>query len=185
MNAHSPSILPPRPVTARVLSEIRNALRAAGAFVALWRIQWARSREARTVDAMTDMNEYMLRDIGASERLIAHVAGRKDADHRRWIAGQLSTPLLVLALIAIAPLGAAAEAADLRPATKVSANAQMVGLFTGEYVDGTPVYRLPPVIVVASREADRLRLERERQTLRAQQARSKAAAKTRPSLLGA
>ena len=88
-----------------------------------------------------------------------------------------SSILLPVALIATVALGATAEAADLRPPSRASANAQLVGLFTGEYVDGAPVYRLPPVIVVASREADRAVLQRERQTLRAQQARSKAAAK--------
>jgi hypothetical protein len=58
-----------------------------------------------------------LRDIGAPDRLIAHAAARRDADHRRRIAVQLSTPLMVVALIATVALGAAAEAADLRPAS--------------------------------------------------------------------
>jgi uncharacterized protein YjiS (DUF1127 family) len=179
MNAHSsqPSILVSRPLTGRVVSAVGNALRAAGALVALWRIQRARSREARAVDAMTDMNEHMLRDIGAPDRLISHVVARRDADHRRRISVQLSTPFLVVALIATVALGSAAEAADLRPASKASAKAQVVGVFTGEYVNGTPVYRLPSVIVVASREVDRARLEREKQSARAEQARAKVAAR--------
>jgi uncharacterized protein YjiS (DUF1127 family) len=176
MNAHScqPSVLSP-PLTGRAASEIGNALRAV--LVALWRIQAARRREARAVDAVTDMNEHMLKDIGAHDRLIAHAAARKNADYRRRIAVQLSTPLLLAALIAAVPLGAAAEAADLWSAGGASANAQVVGSFTGEYVNGAPVYRLPPVIVVAGRQADRAALEREKQSMRAQQARSKAAAK--------
>jgi uncharacterized protein YjiS (DUF1127 family) len=179
MNAHSsqPSILVARPLTGRAVSAVGNALRAAGALVALWRIQRARSREARAVDAMTDMNEHMLRDIGAPDRLISHAAARRDADHRRRISVQLSAPLLVVALIATVALGAAAEAADSRPASKASAQAQVVGVFTGEYVNGAPVYRMPPVIVVASREIDRARLEREKQSARAQQARAKVAAR--------
>jgi hypothetical protein len=57
--------------------------------------------------------------------------------------------------------------------------AQGVGVFTGEYVNGTPVYRLPPVIVVAGREVERAKLEREKQSTRAEQARVKAAARNR------
>ena len=179
MNAHSsqPSILLYRPLTERVVSEVGKALRAAGALLALWRIHRARSRDVRAVDAMTDMNEHMLRDIGAPDRLISHAAARRDADHHRRISVQLSTPLVVVALIATVALGAAAQAADLQPVSKASATAQVVGVFTGQYVNGTPVYRLPPVIVVASREVQRARLERERQLTRAEQARAKAAAR--------
>jgi hypothetical protein len=93
------------------------------------------------------------------------------------ISVQLSTPLVVVALIATVALGAAAQAADLQPVSKVFAKAQVVGVFTGEYVNGTPVYRLPPVIVVANREVARAKLEREKQLTRAEQARAKAAAK--------
>jgi hypothetical protein len=99
------------------------------------------------------------------------------ADHRRWISAQLSTPLVVVALIATVTLGAAAEAADLQPASNASVKAPVAGVFTGEYVNGTPVYRLPPVIVVANREVERARLEREKQLTRAEQARAKAAAR--------
>jgi uncharacterized protein YjiS (DUF1127 family) len=179
MNAYSsqPSVHLSRPLTERVVSDVGKAMRAAGALVALWRIQKARRREARAINAMTDMNDHMLRDIGAPDRLIAHAAARRDADHRRRIAVQLSTLLLVVALIATVALGAAAEAADLRPASKASANAPVIGLFTGEYVNGAPVYRLPPVIVVATREIDRARREREKQSARAEQARAKIAAR--------
>ena len=179
MNAHSsqPSVLLSRPLAERVVSEVGKALRAAGAVLALWRIHRARSRDMRAADAITDMNEHMLRDIGAPDRLISHAAARRDADHRRLISVQLSTPLVVVALIATVALGAAAEAADLQPVSKVFAKEQVVGVFTGDYVNGTPVYRLPPVIVVANREVARARLEREKQLTRAEQARAKAAAR--------
>jgi hypothetical protein len=97
--------------------------------------------------------------------------------HRRLISVQLSTPLVLVALIATVALGAAAEAADLQPVSKVFAKEQVVGVFTGDYVNGTPVYRLPPVIVVANREVETARLEREKQLTRAEQARAKAAAR--------
>ena len=179
MNALSsqPSVVLSRPLTERVVSEVGKALRAAGALLAHWRIHRARSRDVRAVDAMTDMNEHMLRDIGAPNRVISDAAARRDAHHRRLISVQLSTPLVVVALIATVALGAAAEAADLQPVNKVFAKTQVVGVFTGEYVNGTPVYRLPAVIVVANREVARARLEREKQLTRAEQARAKAAAR--------
>ena len=117
---------------------------------------------------------HMVRDIGAP-RLISHAAARRDADHRRLISVQLSTPFLVVALIATVALGAAGVAIGSPPTSKTQA--QMVGVFTGEYVNGAPVYRLPPVTVVASRKVERAKLEREKQLTRTEQARAKAAAR--------
>jgi hypothetical protein len=53
----------------------------------------------------------------------------------------------------------------------------MVGVFTGEFVDGAPVYRLPSVIVVAARQVELVKMEREEQATRAKEARTKAAAR--------
>jgi len=171
------SALQSRSMTERVLSGVGTALPVASALAALWRNYTARRRDARAADAIANMNAHMLRDIGADDRLIAHAATRKDADHRRWIAFQLSTPLLVVTLIATAALGASAEAADSQPTGTAPATAQLIGSFTGEYVNGAPVYRLPPVLVVASRKVQQGRLVREEQSARAQQARAKAAAR--------
>ena len=159
-------------LTERVVSGVGNAVHAAGA---LWSDYTARRRDAHAVDAIANMNAHMLRDIGAHDRVIADDAARSDADHRRRIAFQLSTPLLVATLIATATLGAGAEAADLRPTGTAPATAQLMGTFTGEYVNGAPVYRLPPVIVVAGRRVEQARLAREEQSTRAPQARAKAA----------
>ena len=179
MNVHpsQPSIVPSRPLPGRVATGVSNVLRAAGILQALWRDSRARRRDVRAVDdAITHMNEHMLRDIGAHDRRIPNAAARSDADHRRRISVQLSTPFLVVALIATAALGANAEAADSLT-SKASAETQLVGVFTGQNVNGTPVYRLPPVIVVGSRKVERARLEREEQSARSQQVRAKAAAK--------
>ena len=58
---------------------------------------------------------------------------------------------------AIDPLGIAT--------VQMNANAQalgpLVGTFTGEYVDGVPVYRLPGVNVSVSRKAELARMERD------------------------
>jgi hypothetical protein len=168
-------------VPAAVVGSVTALIKALGAdirvLVALWRDSRARSREVRAFDATKDMNEHMLRDIGAHDRLISHAAARRDADHRRRISVQLLAPLLVVALNATASLDAAAAATDSPPTSKACAQAQTVGVFTGEYVDRVPVYHLPPVIIVASRKVERTKLEHEGQFTRGQQARAKAAAK--------
>jgi hypothetical protein len=81
----------------------------------------------------------------------------------------------MLAVAATVALGARAEAADARSTTKASAETQLVGVFTGTYVNEAPVYRLPPLVVVASRKAERIKVDREEQLTRAQQPRLKAA----------
>jgi len=47
-----------------------------------------------------------------------------------------------------------------------SGQAQTVGVFTGRYADGVPIYRLPPVAVVASRKAELAKIEQEEQLAR-------------------
>jgi hypothetical protein len=172
-----PTLLLSRSLTERIVSGVGKALRAAGILRVHWRDSRTRRREARAVDAIADMNAHMLRDIGAHDHLIAHAAARSDADHRRRIAFQLSTPLLVVALIATAALGTVAEAAASPPTSRAPVQAQLIADFTGEYINGSPVYRLPPVIVVGSRKVERVKLQREEQSTRAPQARSKAAAR--------
>jgi len=167
-------------VPAAVVRSVAALIKALGndirVLVTLGRDSRARSRAVRAFDTTKDLNEHMLRDIGAHDRLISLAAAPRDGDHRRRNAVQLLAPLLVLALIATAPLDAA-RAATSSPTSKACAQVQTVGVFTGEYVDRVPVYRLPPVIIVASRKVERAKLEREGQLRRGQQARAKAAAK--------
>jgi uncharacterized protein YjiS (DUF1127 family) len=162
---HSQSIMPSsRPLTERMFTGIGDALRT------LWRDHQALGREARAVDVVNDMNEHMLRDIGASDRLIAHAAAPRTA-HR------LSASLLAVGLIATATPMRAAEPTCPPPTSTAYAQAQMAGVFTGEFVNGAPVYRLPQVIVVADRKVELAKMEREEQSIRAKQARTKTAAK--------
>ena len=75
--------------------------------------------------------------------------------------GPLAIPTLAVALVVAVVSAVVAEAAR-PPAPAVSAavarpargDAPAVGVFTGEYENGVPVYRLPPVTVVASRKAE-------------------------------
>ena len=62
--------------------------------------------------------------------------------------------LAVLAVFAIA-------AAHTIPSEPASAPTPMVGVATGEYQNGVPVYRLPPVTVTVSRSAELAKMARE------------------------
>ena len=143
----------------------------------LWRDHKARRREARAVDAISDMNEYMLRDIGAPDSLIARAAARRTAHHQRQIPAQLSASLLAAGLIATTTPAWAAEATFPQPRSVAYAQAPVVGVFTGQLVDGVPVYRLPPVVVVATRKLELAKIEREEQVARGKQARVRATAR--------
>jgi hypothetical protein len=85
--------------------------------------------------------------------------------------------LLAVGLIATAMPNWAAEAICPPPASTTNAQTQKVGAFTGRFVDGAPVYRLPAMVVVANRQAELARMEHEEQSTRAKQARAKPAAR--------
>ncbi len=179
MNAYlsQPAVVLSRPLIGGVVSGVGKVLRAAGMVLASWRDNRARSRAVRGVDA-THLSEHILRDIGVHDRLISRVAAHSDADHRQWIWVRLSAAFWVIALMVTTTLAATGEATASPPTGKPGAKAQMVGVFTGEYFNGAPVYRLPPVAVVASRKEELAKLEREEQSARARQARAKAATKS-------
>ena len=91
---------------------------------------------------------------------------RSTDDRRRRIA------LLIVALFAVA---AVAVSLDRTGAT--AARAPIIGDFTGEITADGPVYRLPPIHVVAERKAELARIEREAQLDRAREVRAKTARK--------
>lgn len=82
-----------------------------------------------------------------------------------------------LALLAVALFAAAAVAVSLERTDATTARAPVTGEFTGEITPGGPVYRLPPVHVVADRRAELVRMEREEQLERAREVRAKTARK--------
>jgi len=62
-----------------VVAEALQALRSA------WHHSAERRRDERELDAVADMNELLLRDIGAPEWMIAQAAARRDLDHVRLL----------------------------------------------------------------------------------------------------
>lgn len=83
--------------------------------------------------------------------------------------------LLAAGLIATAMPSWAAEAICPPPASTTYAQTQKVGVFTGRFVDGEPVYRLPAMAIVANRKEELAKMEREEQSTRGKQARAKTA----------
>lgn len=86
---------------------------------------------------------------------------------------------LAIALIAAAFLstatGWAGETQAPQARAKATAPAQRVGVFTGQSVDGAPVYRLAPLTVVAERNDGLTRMKRQIPVAHARQAPAKLA----------
>ena len=58
---------------------VRAGLRA---LVATWRDQRERRRRVHAFDGIADMNEHLLKDIGAPSSLISRAAARTEIQHR-------------------------------------------------------------------------------------------------------
>jgi hypothetical protein len=67
-------------------------------------------------------------------------------------AGARASIAIATLLLAIGLAGCAAELRG-RPDNSADDGTPYVGVFTGEYVDGKPLYRLPPIHVVGSRKS--------------------------------
>ena len=80
----------------------------------------------------------------------------------------------VKSLLATVLLSAAVHAWAAEPDATAPANPERagvpVGVFSGEFVDGAPVYRLPRLVVVASRKAGPAKLEGKEHLARTKQA---------------
>jgi hypothetical protein len=70
-----------RPWHQRMLD--RSIADALGALRSAWNESVRRRRERRELDAVADMNELLLRDIGAPDWMVADAAARRDVDRLR------------------------------------------------------------------------------------------------------
>jgi len=81
----------------------------------------------------------------------------------RWFARKhvrVSSALLAAVAIAFA-MPSTGEESGAPITGAVTAQQPMVGQFTGKLINGAPVYRLPSIVVSASRKAELARTERE------------------------
>jgi hypothetical protein len=82
--------------------------------------------------------------------------------YRRFAGEPVRVSKALLAAIVIAIATPAVSGDSGAPAAgTVTARERMVGQFTGKFVNGTPVYRLPSIRVSVSRTAELARIERE------------------------
>ena len=77
-----------RPLHERVLERFSDVLRG---WQAAWRQHAERRRAHLQLEAVAEMDELMLRDIGASESMIAAAAARRDAHLMRMFELQFGT----------------------------------------------------------------------------------------------
>lgn len=144
-------VLTSRP-TDRVVAALGDRLDSAKrALSSLWSDYQVRRREARALTGIDEMDPHMLRDIGASDRLIERAAEGRPESRWRGVPFQWAAVLLASAVVGTTAPTSVAEAAGPQVIGKGYAQTEMVGVFTGEFVDGAPVYRFPPVVVVGSR----------------------------------
>jgi hypothetical protein len=135
------------------------------------RRRWTTLRHVRETDAVW-VNDHVLRDVGVVD--VRPARAERETWSRVFDADPRS--LLAAALVATATQAWACDTAAPGQSGANAANAAMVGVFTGEFVNGAPVYRLPRLAVVASRKALAEQTP-DGGIVRARQARAKAAAK--------
>jgi hypothetical protein len=95
---------------------------------------------------------------------------RRVGDLRR-----LAIPLIGAAVLGTAIPSLAAEPGASSPTGAAPTPKAMAAAFTGEFVNGIPVYRLPSISISANRKAELAKIEREDHSARAKQAKARAA----------
>ncbi len=83
------------------------------------------------------------------------------ATNRIRIAAAVASIVIAALLMGAVDYTTAKSAASTAPAVQSQAVAPMVGVATGEYQNGVPVYRLPAVVVTESRSQALARIARE------------------------
>ena len=81
-----------------------------------------------------------------------------DAGLQRWAGG---LALAAALLVAVAMPASACEKGPAALIAKASAETRAVGTFTGEIVNGAPVYRLPSITVVGRRDTEVAKTQRD------------------------
>jgi hypothetical protein len=151
-----PLALPDPSPAMRFSSAIATTARAVSRVASLmWRSYRLRSEETRAAAAIGELSPHVLRDIGASNELLAHVHERRSISFPLW-----SLVAAAILTVTVAPVSAADDG-HLQTAKRASAPQQTVGVPSGELQGGTPVYRLPSIEVVGSRKAELVKAARE------------------------
>ncbi len=85
-NEATSSLMVSRPLTERIVGEVFDALRSAAlAAAGLWSQPSVSGVDERAFESIANLDEHMLKDIGAPHWLVARAADERDARHLRWI----------------------------------------------------------------------------------------------------
>ena len=142
-----------RPGTDPVFGQFGGVLRTTLRAVRLqWILYRAQRRKVPALDATTEMNAHMLRDIGAPDQWVARAAAGRFRHDWRGISFGVAVVFVAMTILGTATPTSAAEPAPDNAQGKVIAQPRMAGVFAGEFVDGAPVYRFPAVLVTGSRK---------------------------------
>ena len=95
----------------------------------------------------------------------SHMDKLAAGERSRRASARVARWVLVVALSASAALMLAVEAYAPQ-ARSESTDARMIGVFTGEFANGAPVYRLPSIEVSANRNIELAKMEREARVTR-------------------
>ena len=104
-------------------------------------------------------------DIGIVVNVNPQENAMETTNRIRTILASLLVMLVAAALIGATVWTPARDMAGAKPKVK-SAEAPMVGKFTGEFEQGAPVYRLPSIAVVTTRSAELAKMAQEAQIAR-------------------
>jgi len=69
------------------------------------------------------------------------------------VRGTEITWIAIATFLVLGLTGCAAADLKGRPSSLPAEDSSYVGVFTGEYIDGKPLYRFPPILVVGSRNS--------------------------------
>ena len=94
---------------------------------------------------------------------------------QQMVSGRRKVAVLVAAVFALSVVVASLKPTDATPA-RAPVTGELTGAFTGETTADGPVYRLPPLQVVADRRTEYGRIEHEEQRERARAAQARASA---------
>jgi len=100
--------------------------------------------------------------IAPSGAIARSTSNRKDTIMSAFALAPMWKYGWTAAVIGGVTLASAVQFADCASTDNTPARAQIVATFTGEFDNGTPVYRLPSITVVAHRKAAVAKTERQR-----------------------
>jgi hypothetical protein len=119
-----------------------------------WFLYRGRREKTRSIESVGEMSAHMLRDIGAPEEMIASSKAARPAYERHGIPFGFALLIVALALAGTGMPTSAQTVAQVNASAKTRvqvAKELLPAVFAGEYVNGVPVYRVPAVVVIGTR----------------------------------